>query len=64
MDQITPKRSVPQGSALGPDLFNYSVIDIPIDDGSTHPSVFVDDIALWATGRTIEEVKDDLQSSL
>ena len=49
---------------MGPDLFNYSVNDIPIDDGSTHPSVFADDIALWATGRTIKEVKDDLQSSL
>jgi hypothetical protein len=47
VDQITRKKSAPQGSALGSDFFNYSS----------------DDICFWVKGKTIEEGRDKLQNS-
>jgi len=54
----------PQGAILSPTLFNLWVSDIPQPSGKhkkAQLSQFADDIAAWATARTIETARSTLQ---
>ena len=55
---------MPQGSALGPLLYNISEYDIPIEECGHSGAIFADDNNIWALGTTLKEVEDILRSSL
>ena len=52
---------VPQGSVLGPLLFLIYINDLPQNVGNGISNMFADDVLLYATGKTIEELNFKLQ---
>lgn len=58
---LTLKAGTPQGAILSPTLFNLWVADIPQPGPTVNLSQFADDIAVWATGRSIDCAREKLQ---
>ncbi|KAL4084539.1 hypothetical protein QTP88_027487 [Uroleucon formosanum] len=54
---------VPQGSILGPTLFNVYISDIP-QTPRTNIALFVDDTTIFAESRNIEAIIENLQNHL
>ena len=53
--KVLRKRGVPQGSSLGPDYYNISEFDIPLDTGEDRAGIFADDNAMWIVCDSVEE---------
>ncbi len=55
---------VPQGSVLSPTLFNVLMADFPSPKGPTKSALFADDIAVYRSGRTSDEIEPALNNFL
>lgn len=55
---------VPQGSKVGPFLFNIYLADIPQYAGKSNMSLYADDTAIYIAGRNLEYCQNQIQSSL
>ena len=53
-------RGLPQGSSLSVLLWKIYVADFPLNDEEA--TMFMDDTAYWASGRTLEELENALQA--
>ena len=53
-------RGVPQGSTLGPVLFNLSVRKLPSAASSSMVRQYADDVALYLAGRNLQQTTEEL----
>jgi len=58
------KRGVPQGSVLGPLLFTIYINDLPLVVKKCSVIMYADDVILFYSGKTREEVQLALQADL
>lgn len=59
---LTLKAGTPQGAILSPTIFNLWVGDIPQPGNISHLSQYADDIAVWASGRSVETSRAKIQT--
>ena len=62
--KIPVVRGVPQGSKLGPLLFNYYTGDLPSDVTESSLILFADDACIYTSGKSSNEVTSTLQFDL
>ena len=55
---------VPQGSKLSPSLFSFYIADMPTPTEPVKRVCYADDLTVWATGVTIPDIEDSLNSYL
>ena len=63
-DQLPVRAGVPQGSILGPILYNIFTSDLPDLPQGCHKSLFADDTGISAKGRSLRVICSRLQKSL
>jgi hypothetical protein len=54
---VYPKRGIPQGSVLGPDMYNIGSFDVPISEKDDGGTVFADDNNVWVLARDTYQLK-------
>eukprot|EP00117_Sycon_ciliatum_P006948 scpid37906/ scgid10262/ Probable RNA-directed DNA polymerase from transposon X-element; Reverse transcriptase len=63
-EQYTPTRGVPQGSTLGPALFNLSVRALPSCTITSKVRQFADDVSMYKAGTNLQKLTDDLSADI